>query len=310
MRKDRITEGVLLLTVFIWGMNTPLMKMGLVYIPPILYNALRLLLAAIFAWLVLLHSGTYKPIQRSDCKLLLGIGLLGFCSSQLLLVIGLPHTTAGNASIMNALMPLTVIIMNRIFKNQAISYSVVVGLVISLLGIVCVVLGSGKNISLETSHITGAVLILLSQLGSGYYTIYSGDLVERYSAHQIITCIMTLSAAFFSVMAIPDALVFSWQEVPTVAWLSIIFSGLFGLLLANVAWVWVIGRLGSTRTSLFQNLVPVFSIIGAWILLGEVLGGLQWLGMMIVFSGLYVARSFGKGSFFFQLFENLARTKL
>lgn len=297
MGKDWITKGILLLTVFIWGMNTPLMKIGLVYISPILYNALRLILAAIFAWLVLFYSGTYRPIHRGDIQSILAVGLLGFCSSQLLLLIGLPHTTAGNASIMNALLPLTVVIMNRIFKNEAIPFSVGVGIVVSLVGITCVVLGSDKNVSLESSHITGAILILLSQFGSSYYTIFSRDLLERYSPYQIITYIMTLSAAVFSVMAIPDALVLSWREVPSAAWISTVFSGLLGLLFGNVAWIWVVGRLGSTRASLFQNLVPIFSIIGAWILLGEVLEWLQCIGIMIVFGGLYVAHSNREFSF-------------
>lgn len=309
MRQQRITEGVLLLTVFIWGVNTPLMKMGLGYLSPLLYNAFRLLLASIFAWVILLYSGTYKPIKGCDIPSILAIGLLGFCCSQLLLMIGLPHTTAGNASIMNALLPLTVILMNRIFKKEAISFFVIVGMLVSLVGITCVVLGSDKNISLDSNHVMGAALILLSQFGVGYYTIFSRDLLERYSAHQIIAYVMTLSAIVFSMVAIPEVSLVSWRDVPIMAWISIFISGLFALLLANVAWIWCVGKLGSTRASLFQNLVPLFAIIGAWILLGEVLTWLQWLGMILVFNGLYLARANGNKKILVRLLEHLACTK-
>ena len=137
---------------------------------------------------------------------------------------------------------------------------------------ILVVLGSDKEISLQSSHVIGALLILLSQFGSGYYTVFSKDLLERYSPYQIITYIMTISAIAFSVLAIPEMVVFQWQEVPLLAWVSIVFSGLLGLLFGNLVWVWVVGRLGSTRASLYQNLIPIVSILVAWVFLGEVLG--------------------------------------
>lgn len=309
MGKKRIAEGVLLLTVFVWGMNTPLMKMGLLYLSPMLYNALRLVLAAIFSWLVVFYSGTYKPVLRSDRKVIFAVSLLGFCASQVLLLIGLPHTTAGNASIMNALLPFTVVMMNRIFKGETISYSVILGIVVSLSGVICVVLGSGKNLSMDSSHITGAILILLSQLGTAYYTIFSGDLLKRYSANQIIAYVMTLSALVFSLLALPEAISISWQQVPLAAWTSVVFSGLFGLLFGNVAWIWVVGELGSTRASLFQNLVPVCAIFGAWVILGEVLEWLQFIGMVVVFVGLYVARTKGRDHVLGRIFKKWAWSK-
>ena len=116
------------------GTNTPLMKMGLVYIPPILYNAFRLLLATAFAWPILVYSGTYKPLQRGDGRCILAVSVFGFFLAQLLLLIGLPQTTAGNASIMSALVPLTVVMINRIFKSEVVPFVVTVGIGISLMG--------------------------------------------------------------------------------------------------------------------------------------------------------------------------------
>jgi O-acetylserine/cysteine efflux transporter len=290
MEKNRILEWVLLVTVFIWGMNTPIMKVGLIYMSPMLYNAIRLLIAAALAWPVLWYSKTYKPVQKGDIKPILAVGLSGFFFSQLFLLSGLPKTTAGNASLMMALLPLNVVLINRIFKKERISITVAVGMVISLLGTIFVILGSGKEVHLESSQLIGTLLIFISQIGNGYYTVYTRELLTRYSTYQITTYVMTISAIGFSLLALPDLLALVWTEVPSVAWASISYSALLALLFGNIVWVWVLGKLGSTRASLYQNLIPVFSIIGAWFFLGEVMGWLQWTGTLIIFGGLYITR--------------------
>jgi O-acetylserine/cysteine efflux transporter len=290
MSKNRMLEWLLLVTVFIWGINTPIMKVGLLYVSPTLYNALRLLVAAVVSWPILWYSGTYKKIQKGDVRRILAVSLFGFFFCQMFLSIGLPITTAGNASLMMALLPINVIVINRICKNEMVTIPVAAGMVVSLLGAILVILGSGKELNVGGSQLIGTLLVFIAQIGSAYYTVFSRDLLERYSAYQIITYILTLSAISFSILAMPDLLIFQWHEIPSVVWMSISFSGLLALLFCNFIWIWVIGTIGSTRASLYQNLIPVFSIIGAWFLLGEVLGWLQCAGTVVIFVGLYLTR--------------------
>jgi len=290
MEKNRVLECVLLVTVFIWGMNTPIMKVGLIYVSPVLYNAIRLLIAALLAWPVLWYSETYKPIQKKDIIPILAVSLCGFCFCQMFLAIGLPKTTAGNASLMMALLPLDVVIINKIFKNEDITIAVAAGMMMSLLGAVLVILGSGKELNLGSSDLIGTLFIFVAQVGNGYYTVFSKDLLTRYSTYQIITYILTLSAIAFGIFAMPDLLALQWGQIPVSAWIGISYSAVLALLLCNMVWVWVIGKLGSTRAALYQNLVPIFSIIGAWFLLGEVMRWLQCVGAVVIFLGLYVAR--------------------
>ncbi|MDR3563962.1 MAG: DMT family transporter [Negativicutes bacterium] len=290
MRNYGFVEIVLLLTVFIWGINTPVVKIGLVYMPPILYNALRLLLATVIAWSALLYSGTYRPLQDGDGRRILTISLLGFVFFQVLFTAGLPQTTAGNASLVLALTPVFVAVTSRIFKGESIAGAVVAGIGVSLLGMAVVIFGSGKAVSLTGGHLAGALLILLGQVGNGYYVVYSKDLLERYSTYQITTYVMTLSALAFGVLAIPELSVWQWTEVPGVAWLSIAVSGTFGLCIGNLLWVWVLGKMNGTKASMFQNLSPIVSIAAGVLFLGESFGLLQLVGAGIVFAGLYLTR--------------------
>lgn len=290
MGKNRTLEWLLLLAVFIWGMNTPIMKVGLLYIPPVLYNTIRLVIAAVLAWPILWYSKTYKPIRKQDIMPILGVSIGGFFFSQLLLMAGLPQTTAGNASLMMALLPLNVVIINRIFKQERITSAVAIGSIISLLGALFIILGSGKEVKFEGSHLMGSLLIFIAQIGNAYYTVFSKDLLERYSTYQITTYVLSLSAVAFSLISIPDLLSLQWRAIPSSAWTSIVYSALLALLVGNIIWIWVIGKVGSTRAAFYQNLIPVFSIIGAFFFLGEVMSWLQLVGTGVVFLGLYITR--------------------
>lgn len=290
MEKNRTLEWILLVTVFIWGINTPIMKVGLLYMTPILYNTIRLLIAATLVWPILWYSKTYKAVEKRDIIPILAVSLGGFFFSQMFLAAGLPKTTAGNASLMIALLPLNVVIINRIFKNEAITIAVATGIFISVLGAFFIILGSGKGVELENSHLIGSLLVFIAQIGNAYYTVFSKDLLVRYSTYQITAYVLTLSAVAFAILAMPELLALQWREIPVIAWTSIGYSALLALLFGNIIWILVIGKLGSTRAAFYQNLIPVFSIIGAFFFLGEVMSWLQFVGTGVVFLGLYVAR--------------------
>jgi len=266
------------------------MKIGLAYLPPVLYNALRLLLAATIAWPILLSSGTCRPIQQGDAKRILTISLMGFFFFQVLFTAGLPKTTAGNASLVLALTPVYVAVINRIFKNERLALPVVLGIGVALLGVGLIVLGSGKTLSLASGDLVGALLILAGQAGNGYYVVYSKDLMERYSTYQINTWVMTLSALAFTVISLPDLAALQLSEVPLAAWLSIAVSGTFSLCIGNLLWVWALGRISSTKASLYQYLSPIVSIAAGVLFLGETFGLLQIAGASVIFAGLYLTQ--------------------
>jgi drug/metabolite transporter (DMT)-like permease len=57
-----------------------------------------------------------------------------------------------------------------------------------------------------------------------------------------------------------------------------------------VLWYIGVSRIGSARTALYDNLVTVFAVASAWILLSESMTAIQIVGAVLVFVSLYVAR--------------------
>jgi drug/metabolite transporter (DMT)-like permease len=281
----------LVLVACVWGLNPPAMKVGLLYLPPLTYNALRLLLATLATGVVLALTGSYRTIDRSDIKGFVLLSLVGFFVFQLFLTAGVERTTAGNASLLLALIPVSVVVINRLCGLEAITLPVALGIAASLLGVVLIVIGSGREITLDGDHWQGALLMLVAQLSYGYYTVFSKPLMAKYSAYQVTACVLIVSTVLYLLLSLPEMARIEWRHVHLHAWLSVIYSGLFPLCVGNFLWLWGVGKIGSARTSLYNNLSPVFAIVAGYLLLGETFGLLQSAGAAVIFWGLYLTRS-------------------
>lgn len=284
-------EFVLLMVAFIWGVNPPVMKIGLLYLAPMPYNSLRMLIAIVISWLFVGVTKTYRPVDRQDVKSLLLISLVGFFVFQLFFTVGVQNTTAGNASLLLGLLPVSVAIINRIYKIESITPQIKAGIAVSLTGVILIVVGSGKEMSLAGNHLRGALMLLIAQFGYGYYTVFSKGLMQKYSAYQVTAYVITISGLLFLLISLPEMLTIQWERIPLSGWLSTLYSGIFALCIGNFLWVWGVGKIGSAKASLFNNLSPVFAIATGYIMLGETFGLLQLFGAFVISAGLYLTRN-------------------
>jgi len=293
--KNWYAELVVLFLVIIWGINTPIMKIGIEASSPLVFNSLRLDLAAIASIIAMVLTKSYKAMPMKDVLKIINISCFGFCFNQLFFVFGLPATTAGNASLVLATLPVSVALINRALKIDSISRRLVLGIVISLSGITVIVLGAEKEISMAGPHIVGTASILMAQFCYGYYTVFFQRLTEKYSVYQIMACVTSICAILFGVFAFPEFRSINLSDFSATVWYCAIFSSLFAVSLGNSIWFWVINIVGTTRASMYHNLNPVFAIAFAWVTLGERFGLLQVIGAVMIFWGLYLARNQGRG---------------
>lgn len=273
----------------LWGLNPSVMKVGLMYIEPMPYNAIRMLAAFAVGWVALKRLGVWKPLQRRDWKAII-ICSLGFFLFQIFFTEGVQLTTAGNSSLILGCLPVSVAIINHFHRFERINAVMVAGIAVSLAGVTVMVAGTGNEISLTGGHVAGTLMLLAAQLGYGYYTVFSRQLTDIYSAYQITAYILLISTGLFIPISLPSMVATNWQAVPWSGWASILYSGLFPLCLANCLWIWGTGVLGSTKVSLYNNLPPVFSVVAGYLFLGETFGWLQFSGALIIFLGLYITK--------------------
>jgi drug/metabolite transporter (DMT)-like permease len=290
-------ELVLLAVAFLWGINPPIMKVGLISLPPLSYNAIRMMIALVCAIMVLLISKQYRAVEKRDIIKILKVSIFGFFVFQFFFTLGIQRTTAGNASLILGMLPVWVAILNKVFKlEEDMSKPVMIGIGMSFAGILLIILGSGREMSFSSEHMTGALLLSAAQIGYAYYTIFSKELTARYSYYQITTLIVLVNMILFALIAMPELIEVDWRKTSEGAWLSAAYSGIFAMCIGNFLWIWGVSLLGSATASLYNNLSPIFAIIVGYLLLGEPFGLLQFVGAAIVFWGLYLTRKPNKNS--------------
>jgi drug/metabolite transporter (DMT)-like permease len=285
-----LAECMLLLVALLWGMNPPIIKLGLQHVSPWPYNAARMTVGCLFAVLALFLSGSYRRPTRADFWRLVRAGVFGFFLFQMLFAEGIDRTTSGNAAFMGCLLPVYVLLLNRFCGFDTINRAVLIGIACSLTGVILIVLGAGRELSLAGEHLIGALILLGAQAGYAYYTVFSRELLGRYSTYQVTASLMVITTALMAVVSLPELSDVDWPGLPLAAWGSIAFSGVFGLCLSNFLWIWGTGVIGSTRASVFNNLTPLFAVVTGYFMLGETFGPLQAVGAACVLGGVYITR--------------------
>ena len=73
-------------------------------------------------------------------------------------------------------------------------------------------------------------------------------------------------------------------DTPSV-WGNLLYSGVVGTALANLAWYFAIGRIAQSRASPYLYLLPIFGVLSSALMLGEPLGWWHLVGLVLVIAG-------------------------
>ena len=101
----------------------------------------------------------------------------------------------------------------------------------------------------------------------------------------------TARGVFTQPEMLPAVAALDTQQVQPSGWAGIIYSAVFSIVIAYIIWNSGVKKIGSSRTSLYSNLIPVIGAITAAIFLGEAITPLKVVGAAIIFLGLHLART-------------------
>ncbi len=136
----------------------------------------------------------------------------------------------------------------------------------------------------------GDLLTLAATLCWSIYTVSSKTLLQRHGPLKVTAYSMWIGSAFFVPFGIPSLLRLPFGQIPWPAWAGLIFSFVFALSVAYLAWYYAILRIGPTRTAVYSNLTPAATLLTSWLALGERILPTQIVGAVIIFLGVYLVR--------------------
>ncbi len=255
-------------------------------ITPINLMCLRMLMSLPFFLLVLFFlecKGRAEPLVRSDQYKLLGLGVVGFYFAAYLDFVGLSYISASLERLILLLYPTLVVLLSALFLQRAVSRREGIALLVSYVGIMIVFY---EELTLEGTNIMlGSLAILGSATAFAIYLIGCGEMVKRlgsmrFTAYAMtIACLATLSHFMFSTNAEITGLP---QQVYGLAMLMAILSTVIPTFLMNAG----IQRIGASPAAIISAMGPVATIFLAYLILGEQLTHIQFIGVGLVIVGV------------------------
>ncbi len=280
----------IVLLVLIWGSNFSVVKAALSEFSPLAFNATRFVLASLVLAVFLKISGVRPRFPRRDAIRLVGLGLLGNVVYQALFIYGIDGTRAGNAALMLSTVPLIVTVLSVGLKHETISRAGWAGVALSISGIVLILWGSSRGIRIGSDTMRGDLTMLASAFAWSVYTVLSSPYVQKYGTLPVTAFTMWIGTIGLVAVSTPALLAQDWSSISLGAWGGWVFSGAFSLALAYILWYYGIRHLGSSRTAVYSNTVPVVALIVAWLTLGEVPTWVQVVGTALIVGGIGLAR--------------------
>jgi drug/metabolite transporter (DMT)-like permease len=286
---DFATEALLVLMAVVWAVNYTVAKYGTRTVPPLAYNAVRIVMAVV-ALLVIGRARSHERPTARDIWALVIIGVLGNGVYQLCFIEGLARSRAGTVALMLAGSPAFVAIVGRLFRVERVGSRGWMGIGLQLCGIAFVVFGSVVHTTGDDT-VLGSALIVAGSLCWAFFAILIKPYTERLSGINVGAYSLLGGAVFVTVIGIPSIAATNWAAVSLPVWSAIVYSGIGALVVGNLIWYHGVSRIGPTRVSMFSNLQPLVALTVAWIFLGEVPTIWQGLGAGSIMTGLIITRT-------------------
>jgi drug/metabolite transporter (DMT)-like permease len=280
--------GMLLVLSLLWGGSFFFIEVLVKHLPPLTIVTLRVALAAITLWMIILLRKYEVPKTAKSWTALIIIGLLNNALPFTLITWGQTHINSGLSSIFNATTPFfTVIVAEALLVDEKITANKIGGVMIGILGVsVLIGLDALKGIS-------GSVLGQLAVLGAALSYAFAGVFARRFKALGISPLMVaTGQVTTAAIMLTPLAFFIDkpWTlAVPPIP----IIGAMLGLaflstVVAYILYFRLIASAGATNAALVTFIIPISAILLGVIILGETFTPVQAIGMALIGVGLIV----------------------
>lgn len=283
---------LLVLTMFMWGANAPVVKLAADEISPMTIVTLR--------WaLVGLAVLVFRPASfAADWKLAIGRPYFLLFMAALMTIsnaaifTGAKFTTGINLSILQGAGPVLVMIGAWAWFGTRIGPVRLVGLVVSTLGVLLLAT-QGNLLSLGAIALNlGDLLMLLSVC---LYTIYVLSLRSRPAMpNYSFFCFIALVSFCISLPMLAVEIAFgaafwpSWKGL-----LALLYVAIFTSMLGQIFFMRAVELVGPGRAAQFQNLAPVIGSVLSALILGEHFALHHALALGFVTGGILIAEKYG-----------------
>jgi drug/metabolite transporter (DMT)-like permease len=270
----------------IWGTSFMAIKVGLDYLPPVLFAAFRYDIAAVVMLGYAAVAVEYwTPRTTADYLTVLVEGVLIIALYNAFLFVGELGVSSGVAAILIGMSPiLTTGFSRAVLPSERLSAVGVAGLLLGFLGVGLVVFPRDGTLAVGDLVSPGFVLLAAASvaLGSVLVQRLDGDI----SSEGMVAWSTAFGAVILHVISLArPAESLAAADLTTDAIVALAYLAVVASAIGYVVYFDLLERLGAIEINLVSYAAPVFAAISGWIVLDETLDVLSAAGFLVIFVG-------------------------
>lgn len=269
----------------IWGLAFVAIRRADFELSSVNLTLLRWLIVS--AGFLLIYPLAIKPktkFERKDLPRLLLVALTSVVIYHLSLNTAEKQVDASLAGLLISLAPLTTVLLSAVVLHERLRRRLWAALVLAIAGSVLI---SSPEISLNSTMVTGPLLVVLAAISSGVFTVASKPLTTKYGPFPVAAWSAFLGTAMLSPL-LSQGLVQQAEGLSFDGWVSVLYLAILSTVFANLIYFTLVSRQQLSRLGVQLYLVPAVSAAGGVLILGESLAAATVAGgaLLLVAVGL------------------------
>ncbi|HSJ38880.1 MAG TPA: DMT family transporter [Planococcus sp. (in: firmicutes)] len=283
--------AILTTVMLIWGFNLPSVKYLVEFVGPVTLSSFRIFLAGITVFILLAIFRLLRWPYKKEWKYIVLGALLNVVLHHYFLSSGLAITTGSNAALILGTGPMLTAVLVSLLLRTYPSRLQWLGVVIGLAGVsLTVVMGNGA----VTGMNLGDAFVFLSILAQVLSYIVIMKAAKTLDPRLLTAYMFVVGSIILFVIALiqEPGEIRAFASVPTSFWVAFFFSAMLGTAVGHMLYNFSVGQAGPTKAAIFMNLNTLFSLVGASVILGEVITTRHLSGLVLIVIGVL----FGSGA--------------
>ncbi|RKD29489.1 DMT family transporter [Thermohalobacter berrensis] len=259
-------------------------KLGVNELSPISLTFFRFFFASIIIFFVMVkYEKKNWRLKGKDWIPVIITGVVGMVGYHIFFFTALKYTQASNASILAATNPIVTAVLASYFINEKLVIKRIIILILALIGVILTITNWNIKTLVNFTFNKGDLIMLVAVTCWATYSVIVKKIMDRYSPLILTTYSFIVCTVVLFPFVIREFLQISIFDISIKGWLPVVYMAIFPTVIGYLIQQMAIKEIGVSRAAIFINLVPVFSVILAAIILNEKLGYLRLIsGFMIV----------------------------
>lgn len=236
------------------------------------------------------RASNSKPLTQLDRKewlFVLGLAATGILIYNLGFFAALGLIPASRTAVFVALNPAFTIVLTVLLFRERMVWTRWLGVALALVGVL-IVITRGELLQLFQSIGKGELLMLMAVAAWVGYTLIGRQVLKTMSPLKSTLWASIFGTLMLSFFALPSFANVKAAQFTMPVVLSLIFLGALGTAVAFVWYYQGVQRLGTSRTVVFNNLVPIFGVLLGWLILDEAISISLLVGGSIAVVGIFL----------------------